>query len=147
EGIAERRPRHPDQRRLRRRHVALQRGLFDEAARGLFSLQNGGHATRMGGFGAPKPTYLHSCATRSSACESPLSLYRSVDLVPRPDSPVITRSEPRRIVSTMRASSAAFLIHAPSACVYITYFAEPISTFASEPGLIGYPITIQISLR
>ena len=46
-------------------------------------------------------------------------------------------SAPRRMVSTMRASSAAFLIQAPSACVYIAYFVEPISTVASEPGLNG----------
>ena len=51
------------------------------------------------------------------------------------------------MASTMRASSAAFLIHAPSPCVYIAYLAEPISTVVSEPALTGYPITIEISLR
>src|SRR5204862_3427097 len=61
----------------------------------------------------------HSLAVRSSACTRPFSEYRSTDCVPRLDVPVTTRSVPLRMVSMRRASSAAFLIHAPSFCVYI----------------------------
>ena len=62
----------------------------------------------------------------------PLSEYVSVVLVPRPDTPLTTRSAPLRMASTSRASSAAFLIQAPSFCVYMAKLAGPISALASD---------------
>src|SRR5438093_12321337 len=81
--------------------------------------------------------YLHSCSARSSACERPLSENWSVVWVPRPEVPLTVRSAPLRMASIMRASSATFLIQAPSFWVYIANLAVPISAVASVLGLNG----------
>src|SRR5215813_10974642 len=89
--------------------------------------------------------YLHSCSILSSAWARPLSEYWSVDVVPRPEVPFTVRSAPLRMASTMRASSATFLIQAPSFCVYIANLAGPISAVASEVDLNGYPMMTDTS--
>src|SRR4030095_4154980 len=81
--------------------------------------------------------YLHSCSILSSACARPLSEYWSVDWVPRPEVPFTVRSAPLRMASTMRVSSAAFLIQAPSSLVYIANLAVPTWAVASELVLNG----------
>src|ERR1700722_9320875 len=67
-----------------------------------------------GGFSA---VYLHSWPTRSRACASPLSENVSVDCVPLAETPFTTALWPARMASTICASSAAFLIQAPSCWV------------------------------
>ena len=96
ERLGEHRARHPDQRGLRRRDVALERGLLDEAARGRVLLKDRGHQPDVGlvstqnqpfvarwpakpvpaggGDGHDASRHLHSCATRSSACARPRRL-------------------------------------------------------------------------
>src|SRR5262249_53312965 len=81
--------------------------------------------------------YLHSCSILSSAWARPLSEYWSVEVVPRPEVPFTVRSAPLRMASTMRASSATFLIQAPSFCVYIANLAVPTSAVASVLVLNG----------
>src|SRR5262245_30903629 len=83
------------------------------------------------------PTYLHSCSILSSACASPLSEYWSVDCVPLPEVPRTVRSPPLRMAPIMRASSATFLIQAPSLSVYIANLDVPISAVASVSPLNG----------
>src|SRR5215470_13515129 len=89
--------------------------------------------------------YLHSCSILSSAWARPLSEYWSVDWVRRPEVPFTVKSAPLRMASTMRASSATFLIQAPSFWVYITNLAVPISAVASEVDLNGYPMMTDTS--
>src|SRR2546429_2166740 len=84
--------------------------------------------------------YLHSCSILSSAWARPLSEYWSVDWVPRPEVPFTVKSAPLRMASTMRASSATFLIQAPSFWVYMANLAVPISAGASELVLDGEPV-------
>src|SRR5262249_46756281 len=74
ERVSERGTRQPDQRGLRRRHIALERSLLDEAARGRFGLDNRSHRAACGAFGPWIATYLHSEATRSSAWLRPFSV-------------------------------------------------------------------------
>src|SRR6185437_8876732 len=62
---------------------------------------------------------LQSCARRSSAWARPLSEKVSVVSVPLADTPLTTASADLRIASTIRSSSAAFLIQRPSPWVYI----------------------------
>src|SRR5262249_60174624 len=76
----------------------------------------------------------------SSGSARPLSEYWSVDWVPRPEVPFTIKSAPLRMASTMRVSSAAFLIQAPSFWVYIANLALPISAVASEFVLNGEPM-------
>ena len=52
----------------------------------------------------------------------------------------MVRSAPLRMASIMRASSATFLIQAPSFLVFIPNLAVPISAVASEVDLNGYPM-------
>src|SRR5580698_5213359 len=61
--------------------------------------------------------HLHSWPTRSRACASPLSENVSVDCVPLAETPLTTALWPARMASTICASSAAFLIQAPSCWV------------------------------
>src|SRR5215469_9657636 len=61
--------------------------------------------------------YLHSWAARSRACDTPLRENVSVDCVPLVETPLITALSPPRMASTILASSAAFLIQAPSCWV------------------------------
>src|SRR5262245_12348254 len=89
--------------------------------------------------------YLHSCSILSSAWARPLSEYWSVDWVRRPEVPFTVKSAPLRMASTMRASSATFLIQAPSFWVYIANLAGPISAVASEVDLNGYPMMTDTS--
>src|SRR5581483_5373022 len=85
---------------------------------------------------APCPQdYRHSCATRSSACEIPLSENVSVVWVPLEVVALITASDPLRMASTSLASSAAFLIQAPSFWVYMAKLAPATVAVASEFGL------------
>src|SRR5919201_5863745 len=71
---------------------------------------------------------LQSCASRSSAWDSPFSEKVSVVSVPLAETPLTTTSAERRMASTIRSSSAAFLIQRPSPCVYIAYAAPPTSS-------------------
>src|SRR5262249_46771461 len=71
----------------------------------------GGAPARCRGF------YLHSCATRSRACDTPLSEKLSVDCVPLAETPLTTALSPPRMASTILASSVPFLIQAPSCWV------------------------------
>ena len=82
EPAGECRARQAHQRRLGGRHIAFQRDLLDEAARRGISLQKRGHCRDRYRLARPDASpscrrragrYLHSCATRSSACERPLS--------------------------------------------------------------------------
>src|SRR5262249_25768256 len=154
QSLAQRGPRQADERRLLGRDVALERRLFENAGigrSGNFGLQqahgrNGHQAgtdsidgvspagAKPAGFRQARSTdtaYLHSWAVRSSAWASPLSEYLSVLWVPLADVPFTTRSPLLRMASTMRASSAAFLIQAPSFCVYMENLLPAISTEAS----------------
>src|SRR4029077_1791666 len=97
------------------------------------------------GHSSDRRRYLHSCSILSSAWARPLSEYWSVDCVPRPEVPFTVRSAPLRMASTMRASSATFLIQAPSFWVYIANLAGPISAVASEVDLNGYPMMTDTS--
>jgi hypothetical protein len=68
-------------------------------------------------------------------------------LVPRLDVPLMVRSAPLRMASIRRASSATFLIQAPSFWVYIANLVGPISAVASDDCRNGYPTMAEISLR
>src|SRR6187399_1987462 len=71
---------------------------------------------------------LQSCATLSRAWASPFSEKVSVVSVPLADMPLTVTSADLRIASTMRSSSAAFLIQSPSPWVYIAYDEPPTSS-------------------
>src|ERR1041385_528331 len=82
----------------------------------------------------PQPQ-RHSCATRSSAWEIPLSENVSVVAVPLEVWALITASGDLRMASTSRVSSAAFLTQAPSFWVYIGKPPLAIVIVASELAL------------
>src|ERR1700694_665764 len=62
---------------------------------------------------------LQSCASLSSAWDRPFSENMSVVSVPLADTPLMVASAALRMASTIRSSSAAFLIQSPSPWVYI----------------------------
>src|ERR1700754_2831925 len=77
---------------------------------------------------------LQSCASRSSACDNPFSEKVSVVSVPLADIPLTVTSAALRMASTIRSSSAAFLIQRPSPWVYMAKEAPRTSSVDSEPG-------------
>ena len=134
ERIRKRDTRQSDQRRFGRRHIALERPLFDggggrDVVR-LGSAQRDCHGQsekqtplagidnscrRKGrGFIAG---YLHSWSERSMASARPLREKTSVERVPLAEVPLSTALWPARIAAIRLASSAEFLIQAPSCWV------------------------------
>ena len=81
--------------------------------------------------------HLHSWSVRSSAWVKPFSENVSTDCVPFIDDPLTTTVGLARMASTKWASSAAFLIQAPSWSVESANEIAPISAVASPFGLNG----------
>src|SRR3977135_1965482 len=118
---------HPEERRLRRVSKDEECGLMvRDGARAPPHHEEWSLSDRLSTglkqrrFRGVKVAYrLQSCASLSSAWASPFSENVSVVSVPFAETPLTTTSAALRMASTIRSSSAAFLIQRPSPWVYI----------------------------